>query len=392
MLRLRGQRLESGVAFGSACVLRAPNGIPLLPASLITQMARAKPGVPLDPMDVILVAPDYESAASLALPWATVIGIVAERAADDIRTNGRTRGVPALIGIPDVVAAVADDALLLLDADRGLLLVDPDPEIVAGYQAEHDRIAPRRRVYLDYAHQPAQTLDGREIHVLARTETWEQVRQGVEAGADALYVPADTLIPADTVDEEQLDLLLRLVTEAGSKPVTLVGSVEDLALSALLQAAVRGEFTLALPLHEGMEAYHAFLEYLRETQETLMEQQTAQADIHFAGWFPANAPPTDDLALFRIGRLIVEADTEIDTPENQEAWGHLTQQATELLLPVERVLPEATTEAVENAVRVGAAGLIVTPDAVQRVKACLREMDVSEVRARYQIDTLPIVE
>src|SRR5207302_1422970 len=78
MIRLRGKPLGGGVALGTATVLRAPNGIPLLPARMVAQMAKAARDAPIEPMEVVMVAREYEEAASMALPWAHVVGILAE--------------------------------------------------------------------------------------------------------------------------------------------------------------------------------------------------------------------------------------------------------------------------------------------------------------------------
>lgn len=381
-MRLRGKSLGSGVALGSASVLRAPHGIPLLPARMVAQMARTPADMPIDPMEVVLVARDYQVAVSLALPWAKIVGIVAEFA----DPMGARLPVPAVIGIEGVLDKIDDESLVLIDGDRGVVMVDPDSVSLAHYQAEQERISPRRRLYLDYAHQSAQTLDGREIHVLAQVATPEDVQLALDQGADVLYASSETeMISGDSWEDEQYDALVRLAEMAGGKPITLSGDLETVSPTALLRAAIRAEFTLALPMAYGVEGFNELQTHLQEARESLLDEDMDFSDFRLAGRLPLLAPLPDELADFSLSRIVVEGIGQKQMTDEERLWfNSLTLAAKRLLLPVEVVIidTEATSlpSQMGSVIGLDASGIIVPPATVQSTKEAIRGLDSAACR------------
>ena len=101
--------------------------------------------------EVVLVAKDYTTA--LALSSTIDLG---QSGCRNRRRNGRSSQCPrappfpaVVIGIPGLVDQVQDDVLFLVDASGNFVFPDPDPIYLAQYTAEHDRVAPKHRLYLD---------------------------------------------------------------------------------------------------------------------------------------------------------------------------------------------------------------------------------------------------
>lgn len=378
MIRLLGKPLEPGMALGIACVMRAPNLLPPLPAHIAAQRARVSKHASAESMEVILCVQDYETVTDLSLPWARVVGIAAERVAE----RGMRRGVPVVVGIQRLLESAQDAALALIDGDRGVVLIDPDGAAVATYQAEHDRLAPRRRLYLNYAHQTARTQDGREIHVLARVETMEEAQRAIGGGADALYAPAGSHLLPTVSDDETLERLLRLGEAAAGKPITLAGGLRSLPTDALLRAATHIDLTLAAPLSGGAESFVRRLNDLQERQAALLMAEIPFADLRMAGSAVIGEPLSGDLADYRIGRIVVEMGPEDSLGGSAERWLHrLIHEATGLLLPVEVVLPSPEGSVLETALGLGASGFIVRTEAVQEIKERVRSLDARALRS-----------
>ncbi|HLV78736.1 MAG TPA: hypothetical protein VKT32_00600, partial [Chthonomonadaceae bacterium] len=219
MARLRGRGLGAGVALGTAAVVRVQGGIPMLPEAPERIARRLAARRPMETPEVILVAEEYRTALALlrSLPWGKVVGIVAGEA----EAEAPVPGVPAVVQVPYLLDSIEDDVLMLVDATNGVVLADPSGMAIAQYQAEHSSIAPRRRLYLDDAHLPARTLDGRDIQVLARVETAEDVAQALDAGADALYVPAGAALLPDSDETGQRRSLRQLLSLTTGKPLLL---------------------------------------------------------------------------------------------------------------------------------------------------------------------------
>src|SRR4051794_2059174 len=136
MLRLSGRALSKGSALGTAAVVRWNGGIAQLSPRILEGMAQvAKRGL-AEPIEGGLVAEDLARAASLTIPGVRVVGMLVEA------PDGSAEGIecPVLAGVEGAMSKVADDVLILLDADRGMAIADPDGVTVAAYQAERERI------------------------------------------------------------------------------------------------------------------------------------------------------------------------------------------------------------------------------------------------------------
>jgi phosphohistidine swiveling domain-containing protein len=379
MLRLRGKPFGGQVALGTASILRAPNGIPLLPARLVSQLAKAPRDAAIEPVEVVIVARDYDAASSLMLPWAHVVGIVAEYAQEDaIRL-----GVPTVVGIEGVLDKIEDDALVLIDGERGIVLVDPDGMAVAAYQAEREKIAPRRRIFLDYAHQPAMTLDGREIRVLGRAGTLDEVRQALESGADVLYVPQESPLLSDQEDDEaHLEALLNLAEAAAGKPITLEWDIQTVAASNILRAALRAEFTVVFPVTESAETVTDVNSYLQETREELLSEDVDFADVRLAGSVAIADELPIELADIFVNKIVVNGiDQDTLQSTDTQAWiSRLTDSARYVLMPVEVNMPQVEAEPLRTALGLGVSGVIVDAADVPQVKELIRTIDATAVR------------
>jgi hypothetical protein len=413
MSRLHGAGLGQGMALGTAAIVRMRNGFPLLPqipARIMDLLTKRKL---TETPDVILVAEDYRMALEIAgsLRWGRVVGIAAAQAP----AEAPMAFVPAVVNVADLLELVQDDMLVIVDADHDIVIADPDGMEVAQYQAERDKIAPRRRLFLDDVHLPAETIDGRVMLTLARVETPDEIVLAIEQGADTLYVPfACSLLPADTDDITQRQNLLALIDQAGGKPLLLA---DDYALPPmlLLETALRAEIMLAVPLQEhldglglvefGAELNEAQAECLANdapceppklaVQFPTLEGLRAYGDLEQLAFF------MDRLALSKAIRIVV--DTAHGTGQHYDAATDLplldllVAAANATMLPViiaddpiawksadtadDQPPSEDHKAQVEFLVGVGASGIITRPNAIGALKATLRELNFSECRA-----------
>src|SRR5579875_1824967 len=236
---LRGVGIGTGVALGTSAVVRMRNGfpqVPTIPQRIMELLAKKRLN---ETPDVVLVADDLDMALTVArsLRWGRVVGIVASSPITEARATV----------VPGVVDAIPDDMLVLVDAEQGVVIADPDGAVIAQYQAERENLAPRIRLYLDESHLPAETLDGHMVLVIAVAGSDEELADALEAGADMLYIPLDAeLLPLNTEPQEQRSALLNLTLRCAGKALLIA---DDYALPPmlLLEACLRADITLAEP-------------------------------------------------------------------------------------------------------------------------------------------------
>ncbi len=245
MSRIRGRGMGTGMVMGISVVVQSKNGQPKYPSMPTSVMQRMASRKQTELADVVLIARDLETALSFvgSFLWAQIVGAAVE--SDEY--DGPVPNFPVVLGVPELLERVEQDVLVILDADRGLVELDPDGLILAQYQAEHDNIAPKNRIFLDDVHLPALTIDSRTIQVIASVSSETEIEEAMAQGADALYVPYDCFLLPDNSDDEIIrGKIFRLIDLAAGKPLIIS---DDYALSAsiLLEAAALADITAAVP-------------------------------------------------------------------------------------------------------------------------------------------------
>jgi hypothetical protein len=380
MERLLGRPVTPGTALGTAAVVRWIGGIAQLTPRILEEMALvARKGL-AEPIEVVLVCEALSRALSLTIPGVRVVGIIAEQ--DDAPPEGAA--VPTLVGVADVLSRIPDDVLVLLDCDRGLALVDPDGTTVAAYQAERERISPRRRMYIDFAHETARTLDGRAVRVTGVAISEEAVFAAAEGGADGIVLlPCACERAADEDDLGQLQTLTGLFRAAGGKPVTLIWDPETISAHALLRASLDADITVAVRLSPDTVGPDQAREYLREVGQELTGSETDWRPVQMAGVVrPEDGEPPEDREI-QAHRLLVDLTGVWDVRDSSclEWLGNWIAAASRVMAPVDVVLPAGVVEVVGDFVALGASGVGVPADEIGQIKAAIRETDAASLRA-----------
>lgn len=406
MSRWRGTGLGTGMAMGTVAVVRLRNGFPLVPPipPRIVEML-SNPRLAETP-DIVLVAEEYQNALQIAssLRWGRVVGIAAATSSPD----APAAEFPAVVDIPGLMERVDDDMLMVVDAIRGVVAADADGFAALQYQAEHQfDNASKRRLYLDNSHQPAITLDGHTIQVIAQVSTVEEIEAAQEEGADALCVPFNCPLLPDEAEEKAMRQALRVLTDlAAGKPLIFLDDQYALAPRMVLEAANRADMTVAVPPMEPMDGLG--LDELRgELNSALAE--CLEADIacdlpRLAAYLPdlRHLPTEPEPLLSYIDRLSAVGATRLIV--GSEANG----ETNELLLPeLDRLVATAANDVLPVWMTVdpyiffglhalgdstafdatvplllgtGVGGLVVIPTGVRQIKTAIQNLNHYECR------------
>ncbi len=136
----------------------------------------------------IVVAADLTPADTASLDRDLALGIATAAGSPTSHSAilARSLGIPAAVGLGEGLLSVPEGAELLLDGDAGTVHVDPDAELAAEYKrrsAERKQAAQSARAA---AAEPAVTLDGRRIEVVANIGSPEDVATAIENGAEGV--------------------------------------------------------------------------------------------------------------------------------------------------------------------------------------------------------------
>jgi phosphotransferase system enzyme I (PtsI) len=132
------------------------------------QVLRALVGeeVSAAPAGAILTGADIAPTRFLATDWSGGGGIALRSgsAASHVAMLARARGVPMVVGLGNAAASIAGPALL--DAEQGVLTVNPSAADGLAFQDSAAAFAARLRATQDHIARPAATADGTPIRVL----------------------------------------------------------------------------------------------------------------------------------------------------------------------------------------------------------------------------------
>jgi phosphoenolpyruvate-protein phosphotransferase (PTS system enzyme I) len=98
----------------------------------------------------------------------------------------RSLGIPAIVGLHHARQMVSEGETLIVDGTRGLLIVDPDPVVLAEYRALQAELKAERKRLRRLKSTPAQTVDGTPIELFANIELPQDMPEVLEAGADGV--------------------------------------------------------------------------------------------------------------------------------------------------------------------------------------------------------------
>jgi phosphoenolpyruvate-protein phosphotransferase (PTS system enzyme I) len=177
---------------------------------------------------LVLVAHDLSPADMLQFKKSVFAGFVTDVGGKTSHTAivARSMDIPALVGARTASQLVAQDDLIIIDGDAGVLVVDPSPIILAEYQFKQ-RQAELERVRLNrIKNTPAITLDDQRIELLANIEMPEDTDAAIAVGAvgvglfrsEFLFMGRHGKLPDE---EEQFQAYRRAVDGMLGLPVTI---------------------------------------------------------------------------------------------------------------------------------------------------------------------------
>lgn len=133
--------------------------------------------------------------------------------------------LPAVVGIGSFIESVDDSVRVIVDGDRGRVIIDPDDETIASYEK---RLQQRRSLTArlsELADVPAETIDGVRIRLSANIEFPQETGTCLERGADGvglyrtefLYLSSDE----EPSEEDHYEAYSKVVREMNGRPVVI---------------------------------------------------------------------------------------------------------------------------------------------------------------------------
>jgi phosphocarrier protein FPr len=254
----------------------------------------------------ILIAEDLTPSDTAALDRSRVMGFCTTRggATSHVAILARSLGLPALAGIEPAALELPNGTVLILDGNKGTLRLHATPEDVARIRRAQELSEKRRQTNLAHALEPAVTLDGTRIEVLANIGGVKDASQVAGLGGEGVGLLRSEFLfmeRADAPTEEQQfetyqsiaqavgsghPLIIRTLDVGGDKPLSYLPIPKEdnpflgergvrvgldrpeilrTQLRAILRAAASGQVRVMFPMI-------ATLSELRDVKAILAEE------------------------------------------------------------------------------------------------------------------------
>jgi phosphotransferase system enzyme I (PtsI) len=133
--------------------------------------------------------------------------------------------IPAVVGLGSITNKVQPGSVVILDGNRGRVIVNPTSQQLANYRTKKERFISHRKELEILRSLPAQTLDGREVGLAANIAGPEEVDLAVREGAEGiglyrteyLYMNRSTLPSED----EQVEAYKKVLEKAAPSSVII---------------------------------------------------------------------------------------------------------------------------------------------------------------------------
>ena len=197
-------------------VLKALMGAqPLTPPDLAGEQEMIVVAHDLSPADMILFKRHHFGG------FVTDVGGVTSHTA----IVARSLGIPAIVGLHHAFQAIAERELLIVDGQAGVLIVNPDPLVLAEYRAKQSQLGIERQKLRRLKTTPAATLDGTPVELFANIELPQDTKEVVDSGAQGVGLFRSEFMFLNRRDlpseDEQFEAYRAVAVAMEGKPVVL---------------------------------------------------------------------------------------------------------------------------------------------------------------------------
>jgi len=175
----------------------------------------------------IIVAHDLSPSDTAQLDRSLVVAYATDLGGRTSHTAiiARSQGIPAVLGLENLVERVETGDTLIVDGNTGVVIVNPTSGTLDQYRLEIARFRELEEQLLLLTAYPAQTLDGRQFALCANLDAAHEVQSVIDHGGQGvgLFRTEYFFISQDYLpgEEEQFKVYRQVVEAMAGKPVVI---------------------------------------------------------------------------------------------------------------------------------------------------------------------------
>jgi len=284
----------------------------------------------------ILIAENLTPSETVQLDRTKVLGFCTTTggATSHVAILARSLGLPAIAGISSRALEIADGTEVVLDGEKGELILHPSAEQKDQAEREQRAQLERRNEAMKLSHEAARTADGHPIEVAANIGNAADAKQAVEMGADGvgllrsefLFLERDTAPSEEEQHRVYQDiadvlghrtLVIRTLDVGGDKPLKylplepeenpflgirgvriglLYPEILRQQLRAILRVKSSGKLCIMFPMISTLEEFRAARQILEDERAKLGARAHPRLEVGIMVEVPSVALAADAFA------------------------------------------------------------------------------------------------
>ncbi len=175
----------------------------------------------------VIVAHDLTPSQTASLDKSKIKGIATDAGGRTSHTAilAHALGIPAIVGLETITADIATGDVVIIDGNRGNVIVEPDAAKLMEYRQEIRRMAAFEDKLGEFKSLPAITKDGTQVEILANIEFPSEISEALDNGAQGigLYRTEFLFLASETepTEDEQYDIYVKAIRNLDGKPLTI---------------------------------------------------------------------------------------------------------------------------------------------------------------------------
>jgi phosphotransferase system enzyme I (PtsI) len=137
----------------------------------------------------------------------------------------RSMAIPSVVGLENARTLIRDGELIIVDGQRGVVIIDPDQRTLEEYQLRKNQIELEVSKLKSLKSAKSQTIDGVEVQLFANIELPGDVPDALEAGSEGIGLFRTEFLFLDRGDmpgeKEQYEAYKAVVKGMAGRPVTI---------------------------------------------------------------------------------------------------------------------------------------------------------------------------